>query len=245
MVDWKSPEVQGFCAFLFSQMTVFTLGAYLWYFLLTWREVELKLVARRVKFKYAQAEELPTSLMIWKDNKYVTAALVFFSSAQLIFAVVLGAAGVKTQWDAHYNVCIIVSQNPQKGLFSFYMYTILWDTCILIYTVIGLRQKGVGGRSPLWTILFSQGVAYVIVTCFTTVTDYVIPSDTMNIFFVVPGCTASVMASSAVVISLLNMDSPVNIRSHVSNADSEHVRANTETDDPSKLALTSQIDCRW
>ncbi len=68
------------------------------------------------------------------------------------------------------------------------------------------------------------------------------------------------MASSAVVISLLNMDSPVNIRysstvtidesrwhcrsSHVSKADSEHVRANTETDDPSKLALTSQIDCR-
>ncbi len=88
--------------------------------------------------------------MIWKDNKYVTAALVFFSSAQLIFAVVceycvvsyayvewlkwnwssiVGAAGVKTQWDAHYNVCIIVSQNPQKGLFSFYMYSMSISLC--------------------------------------------------------------------------------------------------------------------
>jgi len=52
MMNWRSPEVEQICAFLFSQQTIFLLGGYLWYLVIT-AEIESNLIRRRARLAWA------------------------------------------------------------------------------------------------------------------------------------------------------------------------------------------------
>lgn len=52
MVDWKSPEVMVKCGFVFNQVLVLMLGAYIWDFLLTLPKVEIPLISGRLKWRW-------------------------------------------------------------------------------------------------------------------------------------------------------------------------------------------------
>ncbi|KAI0700082.1 hypothetical protein BC835DRAFT_1329246 [Cytidiella melzeri] len=53
MVEWNSPETFELCAILFRQTAVFVLGSYIWYLLLTFKDVEARLLLRRMRFRVA------------------------------------------------------------------------------------------------------------------------------------------------------------------------------------------------
>ncbi|KAI0088569.1 hypothetical protein BDY19DRAFT_171542 [Irpex rosettiformis] len=51
MVDWESVETLELCLILFRQTAVFVLGSYLWYIVLTLKDVELPLLLGRMRFR--------------------------------------------------------------------------------------------------------------------------------------------------------------------------------------------------
>lgn len=40
----------------------------------------------------------------------------------------------------------------------------LWDAIILIFTIVGLYRRRQAHSSPLWIILYRQGVGYLLAT---------------------------------------------------------------------------------
>ena len=75
------------------------------------------------------------------------------------------------------SAIVPVGANHDASILSFYLYSafkisvcditanrnlaVLFDFTILIFTVTGLRQRSVARFSPLWSVIYRQGYAYV------------------------------------------------------------------------------------
>ncbi|KAI0340361.1 hypothetical protein BDW22DRAFT_415844 [Trametopsis cervina] len=122
---------------------------------------------------------------IWKDNLIVKAVLVLSSTGHFIYAVLMGVLSVRAVWQAHHTVCVLLTLSFQRLR----------------------RHNFVQSEHPLLTRLMNQGVGYAVITWLTTIpmtVSIVLDlNEAMNIFLSAPGCTISVVASSAAVISLL------------------------------------------
>ncbi|KAJ3475009.1 hypothetical protein NLI96_g12117 [Meripilus lineatus] len=114
---------------------------------------------------------------------------------------------------------------PQMVLI-FYIYTILFDTIILVLTIRGLSLEKSARKSPLWIKLRTQGVQYLIAAMIVNLPMVVLGfldlNPIMDLFFAGPGeyttservisgdkgvgvLLYSVMASSSAVIALLKL----------------------------------------
>ncbi|EKM52963.1 uncharacterized protein PHACADRAFT_259136 [Phanerochaete carnosa HHB-10118-sp] len=77
MVDWWSPETIELCALLFGRLIVLMLGMYLWFFILTFRDVEWGLITRRLQISVA--------ICIYLIGRYclLTTLIMLFAMNQL------------------------------------------------------------------------------------------------------------------------------------------------------------------
>ncbi|KAJ3556048.1 hypothetical protein NM688_g2240 [Phlebia brevispora] len=155
------------------------------------------------------------ALTIWRRHRYVQGAIAALCVSHVVFAILLGAFGVRAGWNAGHTVCTVIDE-VREGLFSFFLSTIGLDLSILLFTIVGLltQERNRADISRIWSTLFTQGIAYATLTCITGVPMAIFThldlNFAMNMIVVVPGSTISVMASSAVVTSLLKFgDSPV------------------------------------
>lgn len=240
---------------MFGQMTVFTLGLYLWYFILTLPFAELRLLVGSVKAmpahgpyfvaRYCQLIALITivvqthvdesplncssvvslriisvcgnvalaasstnicfrALMIWKHKITYQVIIVCVALVHWVYAIILGISDVKTEHQEHYS-CFVILSTTEYELMPFYIFTLVWDFAILMLTIFGpgLRHC-VQAREPrprLVSTLFTQGAIYALVSCIACIPMAILAfldlNSTMNVLFVMPGHTISVIASSA------------------------------------------------
>ncbi|KAH8096896.1 hypothetical protein BXZ70DRAFT_945062 [Cristinia sonorae] len=130
----------------------------------------------------------------------------------------------------------------------FYVYTMLWDITILIFTIIGLVIRLPAQASPLWRGLYSQGVAYVVATILLNIPMLIFTSldlnATMNTMFAAPGAIISIMASSAAVISIMKtkMTRPGRQRNSPQRFAIELQPISHQSAGPSEGLFTSHID---
>lgn len=255
MVDWKSPEVMMKCSFIFNQVLVLMLGAYIWDFILTLPKVEIPLITGRLKWRWvmsayfagrylwlatmvaivylgrtmrkldcrvlftvvgvfgilaivcATINLLLRTLVIWRRNRFVFTGLLIVSFGQWIAAFVVIATGQKIKFDESLGVC----QFTTTELIAFYLYTVLIDFTVLVFTVVGLHRHGVltlDHHNRLWTKVAGQGVFFFVVTFVSNVISLVFAwvelNTVMSIIFSVPAATFSIIASSRVVSSLID-----------------------------------------
>ncbi|KAI0701957.1 hypothetical protein BC835DRAFT_144134 [Cytidiella melzeri] len=152
MVDWRSPEIEALCAFLFHNMAICMMGAFAWWLIQTWHIVEGALIARRLKLSCAHIPYL------------------------------LGRYGQSATLTLLHTVCSVLaaSSQMQKSLTGFYSYTAVWDWIILVLTVVGLRRHHVPLSSPLQHVLVTQGVLYVLIACMTCIPMSIVVSLDLN-----------------------------------------------------------------
>ncbi|KAH9911294.1 hypothetical protein B0H21DRAFT_774876 [Amylocystis lapponica] len=115
-----------------------------------------------------------------------------------------GLTGVDAYWDSHLSVCV-VSYAGYARLAAFYLYTVVYDTVILVLTVVGLYR--VSKRSEVYSVIQMQGIWYFVLTLAvnfpTMIFAWLDLNPVMNVFFSLPAVTISVIASSQIVLSLV------------------------------------------
>ncbi|EKM53243.1 uncharacterized protein PHACADRAFT_259457, partial [Phanerochaete carnosa HHB-10118-sp] len=150
------------------------------------------------------------AMVLWKDKRAASWILRILCAGHMIYAVVLGLAGVRQKWDPVHQTCVLDADAARKALVGFLMCTITWDVSILALTVSGIRRKGLLAAWPLWPTLAIQGASYVLITLLTCISVSVLYllnlNEVMNIFLLPPGCTISVIVSSSAVSSLLSIN---------------------------------------
>jgi len=149
---------------------------------------------------------------LWKNNRIILGSLVLLSLGQWAFGLGATVASVRIKFGPHQPSCAGTAPDtphPFPTVVAYYLYTLLFDTLILVYTLAGLWRQDAARSSPLWSILYKQGIWYLVVTSAGNIPMLVLTflnlNGTMNIFFAVPSSAISVMASSAAVTSLLKL----------------------------------------
>ncbi|KAI0826223.1 hypothetical protein BC629DRAFT_1434700 [Irpex lacteus] len=303
MVDWRSQQVQGTCAFLFNNMAIFLLGGFSWYLARTWSIVEGALLRRRRRLSYTHIPYLvgrygqlatltlltvlaemqvmlsPTpckalnilraacvmagttlvaastnlalrAYTLWQAAPLIKAGIILVTLGHLVFAILGGYLLYQPQWDVTHTTCNVfyVSDTMQKGLTGFYVFTTFWDWVILSLTIVALRRQQVlPSHSPLQTMLVKHGIIYGLITCVTCVPMSIVVSlnlnDSMNIFLSIPGSMVCVIASSAVVIDLLQLKDQIsNPLAPPPSRSSSHSCGRPVTTRMSGAQLTTNID---
>lgn len=101
----------------------------------------------------------------------------------------VGVGAAQKGWDPERHICLILNNKAQHLLLSFYSFStcppysckagrpltypsvsaLSWDIMILLLTIIGLRRHRLSTNSTLWSILVTQGIGYMIITCISCV----------------------------------------------------------------------------
>ncbi|KAJ3541732.1 hypothetical protein NM688_g6045 [Phlebia brevispora] len=195
----------------------------------------------------ASANLLTRAVVLWRDSKRITALLGFLAIVHWGFCIGVGISGFRPEWDPVHMVCIVDFKTARVGLFGFYIYTVLFDLIILVLTVVALRKAHDARPYKLWSVLLTQGVAYLFITCITnipmTIMIWMDLNYTMSMFFIIPGNTVSVIASSKAVTALLQIkeddgDSP----QHTSHPTGSWMSDNDNEDIPTSGILTTNIE---
>ncbi|KIP11744.1 hypothetical protein PHLGIDRAFT_439052 [Phlebiopsis gigantea 11061_1 CR5-6] len=266
MVDWHSEQTVELTMYCFSLVTIFLLGMYTWYLLLSFHKIEFGLIVGRIRFqpayipyllgRYADFAALITitvisavprgkpsqslsdtsgpglvrlvsvlgdvavsaascnlalrAMVLWRDNTTIFYGLICACAIDFIFALVVGVLAVSMQCDPDFDHCTIgIVFSSRGGVIGFFLFTVAFDTTILVMTILGMRRQELPSDSNWYCALFNQGVLYVTITLLTCIPMGVMAvlrlNDAMNIFFLPAGCTISVIASSASVTALFKM----------------------------------------
>ncbi|KAH8096895.1 hypothetical protein BXZ70DRAFT_1009566 [Cristinia sonorae] len=156
-------------------------------------------------------------IALFRRNSYVLGILgllLIVRWSVTLYAVVTSLQALRNPPDPTYmapsGACISASPNldePNMEVVGFYVFTVLYDIVILVFTIVGLGLQCSANSSPLWRRLHRQGIAYVILTASLNIPMLVFAilnlNPTMNMMFAVPGAVISVMTSSYAVISLM------------------------------------------
>ncbi|GJE99051.1 hypothetical protein PsYK624_152910 [Phanerochaete sordida] len=184
------------------------------------------------------------AVALWKGHTPARTLLIALCLAHWAFCLELGIQGFGLVYEPALGACTIDFGTAHRELLAFYLYTVLWDAAILAFTVGALRAQHAARGAPLGRALRVQGVGYLVVTCVTNVPMTAMAWLNLNyimmIFFILPGNTISVMASSAAVTQLLKIKDP---EAHPTSPASAlpHARAPHEKRE-APAVLTSNID---
>lgn len=146
------------------------------------------------------------ALVLWRDARVVVCFLIVVCIAHAALAVAMGVGAAQKGWDPERHICLILNNKAQHLLLSFYSFTLSWDIMILVLTIIGLRRHRLSTNSTLWSILVTQGIGYMIITCISCIPVLAFVAlnlnDPLNVLFTAPGGVMSVITSCACVTSL-------------------------------------------
>lgn len=104
-------------------------------------------------------------------------------------SLVVGITGFGIIWDHELEECTVDFGRAHRELMAFYLYStlyyytdhvsyasdtlfvvaVVWDTVILVLTVLALYKQHNARHSPLWSALLTQGTGYLIITCLTNI----------------------------------------------------------------------------
>jgi len=151
-------------------------------------------------------------LVLWRGNVWAFALLMSLSFIQWGLSITVIVELNLPEWSDRIPSCggvAIDAAKPNPVIITFYLFTILFDLLILVATVWGLhRQEGAKG-SLLWSLVYRQGALYVAVAVTANLPTLTLIwlnlNGPMSLFFVGPGGSASVMASSTAFTSLLRL----------------------------------------
>jgi len=145
------------------------------------------------------------TVAVWFHNRRVLGLLAAMSIVHASLAIFFGVRSVETVWDPQLNACIL-TQSRYQYVAAFYLYTIAFDMLVLVLTVLGLYR--VSRRNELYSLICIQGVWYVVLTLTVNIPAMVLAwldlSTIMNVLLAPPASTISIMASSQIVLSLVN-----------------------------------------
>lgn len=115
-------------------------------------------------------------------------AMTFFKICSSI-SLAVGITGFGIIWDPELEECTVDFGRAHRELMAFYLYStpyhytdhvfyapdplfmiaVVWDTVILVLTVLALYKQHGARHSPLWSALLTQGTGYLIITCLTNI----------------------------------------------------------------------------
>lgn len=147
---------------------------------------------------------------VWCDSKIVQIITIAFTVGHLALAVLVPVTSVKVYWTPMERMCQEVNEYGQINMFVFYLYTVVWDTIILVLTVWGLKRQGEVWATSLGNDLRWQGLLYIACTVVTNSTmmffalaDY---NALMDVASAVPGGAINVILSSFMVTYFMEED---------------------------------------
>ncbi|EKM52494.1 uncharacterized protein PHACADRAFT_260942 [Phanerochaete carnosa HHB-10118-sp] len=169
--------------------------------------MEVLIITGAVVCIFATGNLLFRVAAIWKANRIVVMFLILIGIGH--WAVVLavmappiirGHGNLNEEFDISKNIKINVSM-------PFFFYTFLADLLIVIMTVTGLTKQHAARSSPLWKMLYRQGIMYFLVAFILQIPNIIFQLYTKSacLFgaFGTPGLIVGAMASCSVVSSLL------------------------------------------
>ncbi|KZT06712.1 uncharacterized protein LAESUDRAFT_149429 [Laetiporus sulphureus 93-53] len=142
------------------------------------------------------------TIIVWRHKRWIVLLLLLLHLGHWAVGITVSIQDLKTYWSG--SSCVITTI-PYAGTLTFYIYTLTFDSLIMLLTVRGLHMGC--GHNALYELLRRQGIWYFAVTMMVNVPALVLSAlhlnSIMNIILCPPAETFSVIASSRLVLSLL------------------------------------------
>ncbi|KAI0088189.1 hypothetical protein BDY19DRAFT_994111 [Irpex rosettiformis] len=150
---------------------------------------------------------------LWENHRAIRAAMIVCCFGHFVYGILMGMLSVKAVWNKDHTECALLTDNLERAIAGFYLYTLGWDTVTLALTILALREKAKSimpsKRPSVLNVLTHQGVWYAVIMWLVsipmTITILLNLNVILNIFLSTPGGTISVIASSKMVLSLLKL----------------------------------------
>jgi len=147
------------------------------------------------------------TLAIWKYTPYVTWPLCFMCLVHFLYLIYAGSTSLRSYWDDDMGTCMIVTKT-QDLLAATFIYTLSFDFIIFVVTIIGVYR--IPSRSPLWYMLYNQGLLYFTFTCLCNIPAATFTlldlNPAMNVMFSPIASTMSTVLACRAVVSLMSME---------------------------------------
>ncbi|KAJ8589919.1 hypothetical protein M405DRAFT_186667 [Rhizopogon salebrosus TDB-379] len=143
--------------------------------------------------------------MIWKGYHYVRMFLVLATIGHWIFLLRMLFVFSVMNVDGSCGFMVV----DHIEITTLFIYTMCYDMLALTLTIIGLRNMP--SSNVFRKTLRIHGIAYVVATCVANIIPMVMSllnlNTVMNVAFAIPASAVSTIASSRIVISLLDLQS--------------------------------------
>lgn len=157
---------------------------------------------------FASESIMLRAMTLWRGNLWATATLAAMALGHWAVGITVFFVPAVDAWLQYDKTCEIVT--GAGGPVPFYVYTLIFDLAILLFTVFGLLRIREASSSPLWVHLYKQGLGYFVITFLINVLTLAFALMKLNVYvgdiFSAPGVTVSVIVSSQAVVSLLEMN---------------------------------------
>lgn len=145
--------------------------------------------------------------IIWRAFKYIRIFLVLATIGHwiILLRVMIDFSVLKVNGSCGFMVI------EHTDITALFVYTMGYDILALALTIIGLRNTP--SSNAMWKMLRKQGITYVLITCLANIIPSVVASlnlnPAMNVVFAMPASAVSTIASSRMVVALLDVQSSV------------------------------------
>ncbi|GBE84123.1 hypothetical protein SCP_0601010 [Sparassis crispa] len=157
------------------------------------------------------------TVTLWHNKLWVRGVLGLFTLG--LWAAALTSA--LTDLHASTRICGNPYSSDVRDIFAFYLSTTVYNAVILVFTVAGLYSKTLAHVSPVWHMLYRQGIWYFVTMLLVNMVVLIFAglelNPVMNVFFTVPATVVSVISSSQAVVSLVKLQEDSNTSSALSS----------------------------